>query len=153
MTPIPAPAQTSFYAQQQDLIDKFGMTNILQWSDVDGTGILNTVRIGKSLVWADWKINQNFGPPHGKYQIPTNGYLSLLSMGKTLCTDWACWIAADWLYGPRGRSDTTYKNQIEPGLTQALKEMQEAAAGNLIDFGATIGWPVSDAPVSVAGQY
>jgi phage gp36-like protein len=153
LTPIPTPSLTSHYAQQSDLINKFGTTDITQWSDVDGTGIINTTRIGIALVWADNVINQNFGPsPHGVYNLPVGGYLTLGPMGTVLCTDWACWIAVAWLYQPRGMNDE-YKTKIEPGLTRAIRECQQAAAGNLIYFDAARGYPVSDGPVSVHTAY
>ena len=90
------------YAQQSDIEDLFGPSNIAAWSRFDTgapTGPTDTVRVAAALAHADAQINAEFAS--GPYAVPL-----VCTICKPVVTNWAAVIAGVWLYG--NRTTTSY---------------------------------------------
>jgi hypothetical protein len=152
MTELPAPyvnPMTSYYAQQQDLINYWGATTVQQWSDVDGTGTTNTTRIGLALQQADAQINAKFSAPScaGWFTVSATGLTGMGPLAQALTKFWACVIAGAWLYQTRGLFDDQWKNKLSPLVDKVQNDMAMSASRNS-GFDAGPSWPVGDvAPV------
>ena len=117
----------SLYAQQADMISRYGTGNIQNWSDLDGAGAINTGRLQESLEHADAEINQALRG--GGYAIP-------LVFQDTYAAEYvkhiATTIAGYWLYTSRGLLDTDPQGN-------KLKGDEQQARGTLA--GLRAGWP------------
>ena len=115
------------YTSQADLITRFGLANITKWSDLDGTGTLNTARVQMACDHADAEINQALRG--GGYSIP-------LIFQDAYAEDYvghiANTIAAFWLYEARGLLD------VDPQGNK-LDGQNKAAYASLASIRA--GWP------------
>lgn len=142
---------TPFYATQADLLSKWGQDTITQWSDLDGTGVLDAPRVNTSLLWADAQINAQFAAG-GIFTLPNGGYLALGPVSQILTNQWACIIAGTYLYEVRSGRDEKYNNNLLPQLAEVKKQMHLAASDtkNGMGFDARRSWPVSNAPLGYA---
>jgi len=149
---MPEPTGTPFYCSQQGLIDAIGNSYVIRWSDVDGTGVINTTRVNLALLIADAAIDQAFRTV-GYYNCPIGAHLSLGPTSQALTYDWASLLGTEWIYRTRGVTDNVYLDKIAPRLAHAKVEMALCASGKrTTGFDATIRWPVSNgAPVICAG--
>ena len=119
------------YATQANLTAKWGSSNILKWSDLDGTNVLDANRCAAALAWADAEINSRL--TGGQYAVP----LQAMDPYTTLIVqDWSATLAGWWLYTSRGLLDkdeqgdklTSQKKAVEDGLNAARSGARRLAA-------------------------
>lgn len=139
---------TPYYASQSDLILKWGTDTIVQWSDLDGAGSVNTSRVNVALLWADAQINSCFFAG-GIYTVGPGQPLTLGPISTVLTNQWACVIAGVYLYEVRSGRDERYLNNLRPQLDEVMKAMHLAASDtkNAMGFDAQRRWPVTNAAV------
>jgi hypothetical protein len=85
------------YAQQSNIEDIFGPSNVAAWSRFDfgaPSGAADPNRIATALAYADAEINSFFA--EGPYALPLN-----CSISESTVLYWAGVIAGVWLYGSR----------------------------------------------------
>lgn len=119
------------YATAQDLIDRFGETELIELTDLSGSGALDATAIARALADADAEIN---GYLAGKYSLP-------LSNTPPILIKFAGDIARYQLYDTRASEQVMqrYKDAIA-----FLKSVSNGTASLGIDEAGT-------APVSEAG--
>jgi hypothetical protein len=89
------------YCTLTDLQTRYGVRNILAWSDVDNAGATNMTNVAAALAHADAEIN--VAMTGGGYAIPI---VALADYVTSYINDIAVPIAAAWLYSNRGLLDT-----------------------------------------------
>jgi phage gp36-like protein len=103
------------YAIQQDLIDRFGQTELIQLTDLAGAGTINATEVARALADADGEID---GYLAGRYALP-------LPAIPKIITGYACDIARYRLY--KGViAETVQKN-----YDQAIKFLSLVAQGKI----------------------
>ena len=135
---------TPYYATLTDLTNRWGQQILLQWSDLDGTGSIDSERCNDALLWADSFINSEF---LAGGVFTTSPYLSLGPVSTIQTNVWACVIAGVYLYEVRSGRDDYYKNNLRPQLDETVKQLHLAAGDNknAMGFDAQRRWPVSNA--------
>jgi phage gp36-like protein len=118
------------YATQQDMIDRFGSTELIELTDRANLGSIDTTVLGRALADADAEIN---GYLASRYTLP------LLSVPPVLVAK-ACDIARYYLY------DVRVTEAVKARYDDAVSYMQSLAKG-LVSLGLD---PVN-VPVVVAG--
>lgn len=103
------------YATQQDLIDRFGNTEIAQLTDRDGDGAIDTVVVDQALLDADQVID---GYLQSRHALP------LPNVPQVLVT-YACDIARYRLYDERATE------QVRRRYEDALKFLQMVGQGKV----------------------
>ena len=133
------------YAQQSDIEDIFGVTNVAVWSQLDPTqppGTADPNRIQSALDYAGARIVAFFRT-QGNYATP----LVPLNSAVDLVTRWAAVLAGVWLYESRGlRDDTKAASKYAAMVRQVIAEMGVYRAGNKLD--AVPRWPAPSAPAA-----
>ena len=140
------------YADQSDVENVFGTTNVAVWSNLENTGtgsqvVANSTRIQLALNYADAQINGRF--LGGPFLTPISGALA-----SQLCRDWAAKIAGVWLYESRGQLDvlTTDAGGQRPynkyaGLIKEVYAQMQRYKGGALSWDAPRRWPGPTAPV------
>lgn len=125
------------YATQQNLIDRFGETEILQLTDKDGDEVIDAAVISQAIDDADAIID---GYLQSRYTLP------LQSVPKNLVT-YACDIARYRLYDDRATEQVTTRYK------DALAFLRSISKGDITlgldgdsEPTATTGGPQADAP-------
>lgn len=139
---------TPYYATSNDLTDFWGNDIIVQWSDLDGTGSINTTRVNNALLIADAKINAVFAS-YGTFLATNTDYVTASPEGMNLLNQWSCVIAGVYLYEVRSGRDEKYLNNLEPRLKQVMEDIRLTAASAKMgmNIGAQPRWPVTNAAV------
>lgn len=124
------------YATQQNLIDRFGESELIQLTDRGGLGEIDAVVIDRALADADAEIN---GYLAARYILP------LVSPLPTVLEKLACDIARYQLYDDRVTEavETRYKN--------AVSLLRDVAAGRaLLGVTSTDNSPASNNDVQMS---
>ena len=139
---------TPYYASLSDMLLRWGSDTVNQWSDLDGTGSVNTSRVNAALLWADAQIDSEFSAG-GIYTVGPGQHLTFGPISSVLTNQWACVIAGVWLYEVRSGRDERYTNNLRPQLDEAMKALHLAASDtkNAQGFDAQRRWPVTNAAV------
>jgi len=101
------------YAVQQDLIDRFGQTELLDLTDRNNTGSIDATVVSRALTDADGEIN---GYLTGRYTLP-------LSTVPGVIKRLACDMARYYLF------DIKATDQVLQRYKDAIKFLQSIAAG------------------------
>jgi phage gp36-like protein len=126
------------YATQQDLIDRFGLDEILQLSDRDNLGAIDTTVVARVLADTDSRINAYLEPV---YTLP-------LTTVNPVLVGLAADIARYMLY------DVTPNDQVRLRYEDALKFLDGVSTGKRslgIDAG-NLPTPVSGGPKITASN-
>jgi phage gp36-like protein len=141
----------SYYAQQSDIENLFGIPNVAEWSNLAGLNdYVDTNRIGVALAYADSEINNFF--QGGPYAVP----LSLGQSAPTI-TNWAAVIAGVWLYTSRGQLDTITNsdgtqrvyNKYSGMLKSVYADMGSYRTGQGKRLDSAKKWPVASSVMGV----
>lgn len=101
------------YCTLQNLLVEFGEAELIQLTDADNAGVVDTVAVDKALARADRKINR---------------YLSArnrLPLDADDVVDLACDIARYYLY------DNAVPELVKERFNDAIKELEKMAAGKI----------------------
>ena len=118
------------YAVQQDLVDRFGSSEILQLTDRDNLGVINVTVLNRALVDADAKINAYLEPV---YTLPLATVVPVL-IGV------AADIARDFLY------DVSPNDQVRLRYEDALAFLDGISTGK-----RSLGIDAGNQPEAVTG--
>lgn len=128
------------YASQQDLIDRFGDTELVQLSDRAGTGGVNAAVVAKVLTDTDAEIDAYLG---GRYTLPLNPVPTVL---PRVAAD----IARYRLWADRA------SDEVRARYTDAIKFLTAVSKGDVLlgantpaAAGSPSGSPIYDAPERV----
>lgn len=126
------------YATQQDMIDRFAQVELVQLTDRNNTGSIDTTVLGQALADTDAAVD---GYLASRYTLP------LATVPKSL-TRIACDIARYYLY------DNAATEEVRNRYADALKFLQALAKGDITlgpdPAGAeSAGSPASSAPARV----
>lgn len=117
------------YATAQDLIDRFGETELAELTDRVNGAVIDVTVIGRALADADAEIN---GYLVSRYTLP-------LAITSPILTKFAGDIARYQLY------DTRASEQVTARYNDAIKFMKSLASG-LVSLGIdSVGEPVASA--------
>ncbi|MGE0451842.1 MAG: gp436 family protein [Vicinamibacterales bacterium] len=103
------------YATKQQMIDRFGETELIQLTDEAGLGVIDDVKIGDCLQDADDEINTFLA---ARYALP------LSSVPKVLVR-WACDAARYFLY------DDQATEQVRKRYEDVRRSLEAVAKGTL----------------------
>lgn len=103
------------YTTQQDMVDRFGQVELLQLTDRDNTGSIDTTVLNRALEDADTEIN---GHLEGRYTLP-------LVRTPAILVTYACDIARYRLYDDRATEQVTKRYDT------AMKFLRLVAEGRL----------------------
>ncbi len=103
------------YATKQQMIDRFGETELVQLTDEAGLGVIDDVKIGDCLQDADDEINTFLA---ARYALP------LSSVPKVLVR-WACDVARYFLY------DDQAPEQVRKRYEDVRRSLEAVAKGTL----------------------
>lgn len=119
------------YATQQDMIDRFAQTELVQLTDRANTGNIDATVLGQALADANAAID---GYLQGRYTLP-------LAVVPQVLTQYACDIARYRLY------DDAASEQVQKRYDDAIKFLELVAQGK-ITLGLSSG---GDAPAEADG--
>lgn len=80
------------YIAQADIENVFGVDNVKIWSDLQGTGTLDSTRIDAAIAYAEEELNNRFR--NGKYELPFAPVTNVIKY-------WAAAFAGLWLFDSR----------------------------------------------------
>lgn len=104
------------YATLQDLVDRFGLAELIQRTDEEGTGEPDTTKIARALVAADTLID---GYLMGRYALPIAGTV------PPLLVDIACDVARYKLY------TIDVPELVRRNYEDAVKRLADIQAGRI----------------------
>lgn len=118
------------YATAQDLIDRFGETELIELTDRSSLGTVDATAIARALADADGEINSYLS---SRYSLPLGSVPPVL-------VKFACDIARYQLY------DTHASEQVKARYDDAIKYFKQLALGVV-----SLGLDPINAPVTDAG--
>jgi hypothetical protein len=115
LDPSSSGGAAGYYADQGDVEDVFGVTNIATYSNLENDATTaDANRIQLALDGADDEINDFFRGGPLAVPLPIN----------SVTTDWAATLAGEWLYRSRGlRDDDKQGNHVTELARAARREM------------------------------
>ena len=126
-----------------DIEDKFGIENVLVWSDLENTGTIDLARISRAINYAEARINDELR--NGPYAIPLvpNGPNSLI-----VIVDIAAVIAGWWLLDRSSLRDENALNRIKDQKDEAIDDLA-AYRNREKDLDVAISHSAGNAPAVV----
>lgn len=103
------------YATQDDMIERFGLQEVLQRTDRERTGAIDVVALGRALDDADARID---GYLSGRYQVP-------LTTVPRLIVGIACDLARYFLY------DDIVTDGVKKRFDDAIKMLESISKGSI----------------------
>lgn len=140
------------YCTSDDIVQKFGLPNVIAWSNTEGDSAteISLARVTLALNVADAEIDNYFRD--GPYTVPLS-----VGSGVATVTEWAVVIAGAWLYNIRGQAtEAQAANQYQQELKKVQSQMSLYKGGALRLNAARAPNNVSNAPVAacrVMGGY
>ena len=107
------------YIAKADIENRFGVTNVAVWSDLDGGDTADDPRIEVAIAFAEAEVNNRF--LESRYAIPFAFFGGI----DPVVQDWCAIIAGEWLYTSRGIRDEKAGDRI------ALMVQGDEATGRL----------------------
>ena len=101
------------YCTQQNLVDRFGLQEMIQLTDIDNLGVINTLVLNQAIADADAVIN---GYLSGRYSLP-------LASPPAVLTRMACDIVRYYL------NDDNVTDQVKRRFDEAIKLLEQVAKG------------------------
>jgi phage gp36-like protein len=133
------------YAQQSDIEDIFGPSNVAAWSRFDPaapSGPADTTRIATALAYADGEINTFFSG--GPYALPL-----VCATSQPTVVNWAAVIAGVWLYGNRvTASYVDYAGNRYIALRNAVYQEMDYYKAGVKRLDAVLRFPHPTGPAS-----
>lgn len=114
------------YAISQDMLDRYSEAELIQLTDVDNVGTVNTARIQRKLDDAHAVIDGRIGLV---YQLPLLGCLKPTGerVAPPQLTRIACDMARFWLYDSIGEDSDVYRR-----YKAAMRELDDIASGKAL---------------------
>lgn len=127
------------YATQEDMVERFGLQEIIQRTDRERSGMVDAAVLDRALIDADARID---GYLSGRYKTP-------LTTVPRLIVGISCDLARYFLY------DDIATDGVKKRFDDAIKLLESISKGNIslgVDYGMNEAQPVHGVKYSAPGR-